>query len=76
MSEKLAIHDYDPSFRKALKTVGGRRPLARLLGISHQAIAQWKRIPAERVMEVEKVTGITRSTLRPDIYPKHREREI
>ena len=42
--------------------------LARELGISHAAIRQWGRVPAERVVEVERITGIPREALRPDLY--------
>jgi DNA-binding transcriptional regulator YdaS (Cro superfamily) len=50
--------------------------LARRLGnITSQAISQWRRIPAERVLEVERVTGIPRHELRPDIYPPPHPRE-
>jgi DNA-binding transcriptional regulator YdaS (Cro superfamily) len=42
--------------------------LANTLGISPGAISQWDRVPAERVAEVEKVTGIPRDLLRPDIF--------
>jgi DNA-binding transcriptional regulator YdaS (Cro superfamily) len=38
-------------------------------GISPQAVSQWKRVPSERVLDVERVTGISRSELRPDLYP-------
>ena len=43
--------------------------LARRLGMAQVAVAQWKaKIPAERVLQIEKVTGIDRSILRPDLF--------
>ena len=36
--------------------------------ISPQAISQWDKVPAKRVLEVEKITGISRHVLRPDIF--------
>lgn len=48
---------------------GGTVALARALGVTSQAISQWARIPAERVLEVERVTGVSRHLLRPDLYP-------
>lgn len=42
--------------------------LAELIGITRQGIWQWRRIPAERVVEVERATGIPRQELRPDLY--------
>lgn len=47
---------------------GAVAELARALGISHAAIRQWTRVPAERVVEVERITGIPREALRPDLY--------
>jgi DNA-binding transcriptional regulator YdaS (Cro superfamily) len=44
------------------------RALARELGINYQAIQSWKRIPAERVLAIEAITGIPREQLRPDLY--------
>lgn len=59
----------DPALEKAIGSVGGVRALARSLGISQPAISSWKRVPADRVLSVEATTGISRSDLRPDIYP-------
>ena len=54
----------------ARQVVGGPSALARAIGgISPQAVGQWQRVPAERVIEVERVTGVSRHELRPDIYP-------
>jgi DNA-binding transcriptional regulator YdaS (Cro superfamily) len=39
-----------------------------MLDITPGAISQWHRVPAERVIEVERLTGIPRSELRPDIF--------
>ena len=46
--------------------------LAKALGLTQPAIARWikrRRIPAERTLDVSRVTGIPVSELRPDIYP-------
>lgn len=42
--------------------------LAGELGITHGAVSQWSRVPAERVLDVERITGISRYDLRPDLY--------
>lgn len=44
--------------------------IARGLGISRGAVAKWKRVPADRVLAVERLTGLSRHDLRPDLYPR------
>jgi DNA-binding transcriptional regulator YdaS (Cro superfamily) len=57
------------ALERAKRQAGGSSRLARLLGIRAQAISQWRRVPAERVIAVEAATGVLRHELRPDIYP-------
>jgi len=55
----------------AVARAGNASALARSLGISHAAVRKWRvlgRPPAERVLDIERVTGISRYELRPDIY--------
>lgn len=47
---------------------GRRVKLAGDLGITPGAISQWSRVPIERVNEIERLTGIPRAHLRPDIF--------
>ena len=58
-------------------TDGSIVKLAAELGIKHQSFYAWKKIPAERVIDLERVTGIPRHELRPDLYrgraPRSRE---
>lgn len=43
--------------------------LARALGVSDATARLWrKKIPAERVVQIERVTGYPRHKLRPDLY--------
>ena len=42
--------------------------LAEYLGLAPSTVSQWKNIPAEHVVGVEKFTGIPRQQLRPDLY--------
>ena len=53
---------------QAIEKVGGRAALARALNLSRAVIYLWKRVPAERVVAVEKASGIPRHKLRPDLY--------
>lgn len=57
--------------RDHIKQIGLRK-LAAILGVRYQSIQDWlsaNKIPAERVLAIEKATGISRHELRPDIYP-------
>lgn len=57
---------------KAAKAAGGQSALARLLRVTPQAVQKMcasGRVPAERVLEIERATGVSRHELRPDIYP-------
>ena len=59
------------SLQRATEAVGGAGKLADALGIRVQAIYQWKgQIPHRRVLDVERITGVSRHDLRPDLYPK------
>jgi DNA-binding transcriptional regulator YdaS (Cro superfamily) len=55
---------------RAIESAGGVRALVRQLGISHVSILQWRtsRVPAERVIAIETVTGVSRVLLRPDLH--------
>ncbi|WP_336810908.1 Cro/CI family transcriptional regulator [Bosea sp. MMO-172] len=53
---------------KAVEAVGGPVSLARHLGISSQAVSQWKRVPPGRALAVEQLSGVSRHDLRPDLY--------
>lgn len=56
--------------QKAIRAQGGQTNLATALGITTQAISKWRRrIPAERVLDIERATGVSRHELRPDLYP-------
>lgn len=56
---------------EAKKAVRGNTGLSRALNeeITPQAVSQWKQVPAERVLDVERATGVSRHRLRPDLYP-------
>lgn len=57
----------------ACKAAGGQLALARALGLKSQGtVSAWlvlERPPAERVLDIERVTGVARWRLRPDLYP-------
>ena len=54
-----------------MEAVRDRMPLARLareIGITRGAVAQWDKVPAERMFDVSRVTGISIEVLRPDLF--------
>lgn len=53
---------------QAAEKAGGVVSLARELGIKHTALYSWNRVPAERVLDIERITGISRHELRPDVF--------
>jgi DNA-binding transcriptional regulator YdaS (Cro superfamily) len=54
--------------RKYLEEHGRQAELARELGITVQAVNKWKQAPAKRTLQIERITGISRHILRPDIF--------
>jgi DNA-binding transcriptional regulator YdaS (Cro superfamily) len=61
--KKLAIH-----------AVGWMAALARGLKITRAAVSQWCRVPTERIIAVEALTGVPRQKLRPDLFKGARRR--
>lgn len=51
---------------------GRRVKLALALGITPGAISQWERVPSDRILDIERITGISRIQLRPDLYAEQR----
>lgn len=45
--------------------------VARNLGVDKGTLTKWSqhRVPAEKVLNFEKLTGISRHVIRPDLYP-------
>lgn len=57
---------------EAVKVAGGRRQLGEKVNVTHEAVRQWLvagKVPAEKVLLVERETGVRRERLNPDIYP-------
>ena len=65
------VEKRDKALKQALKAVGGLSVLASFLDITPQAVSQWRRVPAARVLGVEKAAAgiVSRHDLRPDLYP-------
>jgi len=65
---------------QAVALAGSQSALARLLGVSQNAVSKWLRekrlLPAEHVLRVEAETGVSRHDLRADLYPNEPNDEV
>lgn len=57
----------------AIEKLGtGQAGIARLLGVSPQAVNQWvsssRPVPPRHVLAIEAATGVSRHLLRPDVF--------
>lgn len=58
----------EPGLAAAIRAAGTARELAKRLGITPAAISVWKKVPWHHAREIERVTGVHRTVLRPDIF--------
>ena len=58
-----------PGLKMAIAKAGTVAELARRLGVTRSAVAQWRLVPPRRVIPIEQATGVRREQLRPDLYP-------
>ena len=59
----------DRALQKAIDAAGTGQQLAARIGVTPQALSQWHRVPARRVLSIERASGVPRHELRPDLYP-------
>ena len=59
----------DEALKRAIAIQGGPSNFAAALCITHGAVRKWTRCPSHHVIFVERITGVTREELRPDLYP-------
>ena len=69
MLDTLVMVDKKLALVRAIENVGGLAGLAEPLGITVQAVSQWSEVPPLRVIDVERLSGVSRHDLRPDLYP-------
>ncbi|MDR2506582.1 MAG: helix-turn-helix domain-containing protein [Candidatus Accumulibacter sp.] len=65
----------ESSIERAVQAVGSQSALARAVNVTPQAVQQWVeagRVSHKKVIDVERVSGVPRQELRPDIYPTER----
>jgi DNA-binding transcriptional regulator YdaS (Cro superfamily) len=60
------------ALQKVIKIIGGQTTLARHLGITYQSVHGWATCPADRVLDLERLTEaqVTRYQLRPDVFTR------
>ena len=63
------MEDKSEALKRAVAKVGGQASFARAIGVTAQAVSQWNEVPPLRVIAVERISGVSRHDLRPDLYP-------
>lgn len=68
---EMKLKTRDPGLAAAIEAAGGVTKLASLIGIRHVSVSKWRKVPAERVLEIERLLHgeVTRHAMRPDLYP-------
>jgi DNA-binding transcriptional regulator YdaS (Cro superfamily) len=59
------------ALREAIRIAGSQTKLARAIDVTQGHVSQWLRrgkVPAEKVLLIERATGIARHLLRPDVF--------
>jgi DNA-binding transcriptional regulator YdaS (Cro superfamily) len=65
----------DKALETAILALGTAQKFAEKVGVTPQAVSQWRQVPPLRVLKVEAVSGVSRHLLRPDLYPPPRHEE-
>lgn len=79
-AEPLELDGPAKALADAIEAANGPAALARFISanygpITAQAVCDWKKCPASRVLQVERAQNrVTRHQLRPDLYPPEQPR--
>lgn len=62
------------ALKRACDLAGGQKPLADRIGTTQSQVWYWltrskRGVPAEFAPKIEEATGVTKSELRPDLWP-------
>jgi DNA-binding transcriptional regulator YdaS (Cro superfamily) len=63
----------DISLARAISQAGSLKALAEPCEVTEQAVCQWEQVPPRHVLTVERVSGVSRHDLRPDLYPRKQQ---
>jgi DNA-binding transcriptional regulator YdaS (Cro superfamily) len=68
------MQDLSVGVKAAIKHFTTRTALAKTLGITRAAVSLWTQVPIVHVLKIEEATGgaLSRTDLRPDVYPPER----
>jgi hypothetical protein len=66
--QRIAAEPMDEALQAVITVMGGRVELARSLGLKYRSVLDWRRVPVERLIQIERITGIPRQRLRPDVF--------
>jgi hypothetical protein len=58
----------DKGLRLAIEAMGSSTALANALKLHRGTVHHWERVPYSQLLAVERVTGIDRSILRPEMF--------
>lgn len=58
----------NPIVTRVIRAVGSAKAVGDACGITGQAVSLWRHVPIEHVITVEKISGIPREELRPDVF--------
>lgn len=59
----------DDPLAEAYRKAGGLKRVASAVKRKPGTVSGWKKVPPEHVLTVERVSGVPRHVLRPDLYP-------
>lgn len=64
------MYPYHMNTHRIIEKLGGPVLVGQMCGISSQAVSQWRLIPVERALQIERNCGgvMDRHTLRPDVF--------
>src|ERR1041385_5555835 len=58
----------DKGLRLAIEAMGSSTALASALKLNRGTVHHWERVPYSQLLAVERVTGVDRSILRPEMF--------
>jgi DNA-binding transcriptional regulator YdaS (Cro superfamily) len=61
------------ALEKAIQALGGFVAACDKLCVAQSTLGSWRArgVPVRKVLVIERLTGVSRHDLRPDIYPNH-----